>query len=670
MTVEFKKWQVPKSGSKEEKSVFNLMKTFASTLRKMPLYPPTHPIIKDSLVKLFLELNEFFTTYGKVELNILDNTLLFYGEPLEGVESVAKNLIADLKKVNIEGITFTSGLSETELGKFLKVLTLKPEAVAAAGGLKALFAKEGISHVMQNEMRYTRIKEEEEITKKDKAAKVAEAEASKAKAKDIVAQVSDFLSGESDIVPKKESISFEFKKHTRRIVKQMLRLIGPEEAIDEALKIIEKRFNRAGFTEEERQFYIEKLKKETIKLKMPKVSKKQLERQLQVLTDENKNLKVKLEKVDELTRQQVKKATEELVKENQKVKKEKKRINLVLKNVAEGLVIVDKDGKVLLLNPAAEKLLGVDKEDKVGQHILKGLKEEQMISLSKDKQQTIEIELAGPSQDAKKTLRASTAVIESEEGETIGMVSVLSDITKQKGLERMKDAFVSHVSHELRTPLISIQKSLALILEEGADKFDDQQKQFLEIASNNASRLTSLVNDLLDIAKLESGRMSLNYTHIKLDSVVNNIFSMVKDWADTRGISLDEAGLEHAELDADVKMLDQIFTNLIGNAIKFTPPGGKITVSAEVANGEVKVTVSDTGCGIPAESLGKIFNKFEQVKSVDPQTSTKGTGLGLAIVKELVELHGGQINVESEPGKGTRFYFVIPQQKEVLDIRD
>jgi len=674
MAAEFKKWQVPKKGSKEERIVFDLMKTFASTLRKMPLYPPTHPIIKDSLIKLFLQLSEFFTVYGKVEFNILDNNILFYGQPLEGIQSAAKNLIADLKKVNIEGMTFMPGLGEIELGKFLNVLTLKPEAIAESGGLKALFAKENISHIIQSEVRYARIKEEEEIAKKGQGAKIAggtDDGSSEGKSKDIVAEVSNFLSGKSDVVPHKESISFEFKKNARRLVKQMLKLIGPEKAIDEALKIIEKRFNRAGFTEEEREFYIEKLKKETIRLKAPKVSKKQLEQQLHVLTNENEKLKAKLEKVDELTKQQVEKVTEDLVKENRKVKKEKERINSVLKNVSEGLVIVDKEGKVLLLNPAAERLMGVDKEDKVGQHILEGLKEEQIVSFSKDKKQAIEIELAGPSQDTKKTLRASTAVIESEEGETIGMVSVLSDITKQKDLERMKDAFVSHVSHELRTPLISIQKSLGLILEGGSDKLDEQQKQFLEIASNNATRLTSLVNDLLDVAKLESGRMSLNYAHIKLGTIVDDTFNMVKGWADTRGVCLEKVGVENIELDADAKMLNQVFTNLIGNAIKFTPQGGKITVSAEVLDkGQLKISVSDTGCGIPAESLGTVFNKFEQVRSVDPQTSVKGTGLGLAIVKEIVELHGGTVEAESELGKGANFFFIIPKQKEVLDIRD
>ncbi|MFH2145844.1 MAG: ATP-binding protein [Candidatus Omnitrophota bacterium] len=679
-------WKVPKKGSEEEKFIFDLLRTLSSTLRVIPLYPPTHPMIKGAVIKLFLEFDNFFKKYsGNLSFDIIDNNMLICGKPAEETPNITKNLIADFKKFNIDGLIFAEGVNDMELGAFLKLLTLKPEAVAAAGGLKALMEKEQIRHISQSEVRYTRIKEEEEVVKKQDKKKKGETEGERIEGlggreetgeptadekKDIVAEVSDFLSGKGEAIPQKELISMECKNNTRRLVKQLLKLIGPERAVEEVLKIIEDRFQRAGFTDDEQDFYIEKIRKETIKLKIPKVTKKQLEKELISLRKENEQLKKNVRTGDGSIEKKVEEATIELKQENVRIKREKERINSVLKNIAEGLVIVDNEGKVLLLNPAAEQLLGVNKEEKVGKHILEGLRDEHMVSLSKEKQQAIEIELAGTNNQTKKTLRASTAVIENDAGETIGMVSVLSDITKQKELDRMKDAFVSHVSHELRTPLISIQKSIELVLESVADKLDAQQKQFLEIAGNNANRLTRLVNDILDIAKLESGHMNPQYDKVKPASVLSEVFEMLNGWAQTRKIMLEATGFENLEIEADAKMLNQVFTNLIGNAIKFTPAEGKITVSVEATDTEIKCSVKDTGAGIPPESVKRIFDKFEQSKIMPQDTNTKGSGLGLAIAREIIELHGGKIWAESELGKGSSFIFVLPKEKVIWDIRD
>ena len=135
-------------------------------------------------------------------------------------------------------------------------------------------------------------------------------------------------------------------------------------------------------------------------------------------------------------------------------------------------------------------------------------------------------------------------------------------------------------------------------------------------------------------------------------------------------MGLKKEGLESIEFDGDSKLLSQALTNLVGNAIKFTPEGGSVTLAAETVGKEIKVSVIDTGCGIPKDSLDRIFGKFEQAKTVPTAGSPKGTGLGLAIVKEIVQLHGGKIWIESEVGKGSKFIFQIPKEKEVLDSRD
>ncbi|MBU1086995.1 MAG: cell wall metabolism sensor histidine kinase WalK [Candidatus Omnitrophica bacterium] len=686
--MEFKKWETPFKGSQDEKEVVDLLKAFSSTLKKIPLYPATHPMVKDSILQLYLGLDKFSKTYGDFVFDITDNNIMICEKPFEA-SGMNKELTAEFKKISIEGITFKQGVSDYELESFLKLFLLKPDMIKEKGGLKQIMADQEITKIIFNEVHYARIKTEEEIRKITDESGLGEgdgqgsgqAEAnSESEDKDIVGMVSDFFSGKSDEVPDKEVISYEFKRNARRVVKQLLELVGPEKAVDEILALIEARFDKAGFSTEEKDVYVEKVKKQIIKLKTPKLSKKDLEKQLKALKQENKRvheleqenekLKKMLKNADQNVDDAVMHATATLTDENKKIKREKHRINSVLKHVAEGLIIIDNEGKVLVLNPAAEQLLGASKESKVGQHILEDIKEDQMVSLAKDGQREIEIELAGPSAGTKKTLRASSAVIENEEGQTVGMVSVLSDITRQKELERMKDTFVSNVTHDLRAPLISIQKSLSLVLDISKDTMSSEQKQFLEIASNNASRLTILVNDLLDVAKLESGRTRLEYAKTNLEEVINTVFDMLGAWANSRGVKLKKEGVSDILFDADAKLLGQLFNNLVGNAIKFTPEGGSVKIFVQRQDKDLRFEVIDTGCGIPEDSLEKIFAKFEQAKTIPASGSPKGTGLGLTIVKEIVLLHGGKIWVESEIGKGSKFIFVLPFEKEVLDIRD
>ncbi len=342
---------------------------------------------------------------------------------------------------------------------------------------------------------------------------------------------------------------------------------------------------------------------------------------------------------------------------------EKKQTDAVIRSVAEGLVVVGPDGKVLMMNPAAEKLLGVNKKEKLGKPINEDLREEQLITLTKQNKDTggKEIELASESDETKKILRASSAVIENENGETVGMVSVLSDITRQKELERMKTGFVASVSHELRTPLIAIDKSLQLILSKTTGSLTETQEQFLTIAERNLKRLSRLIDDLLDMSKLEAGKMTLKRQPASLEKIIADSVFALDNWAKTKFITIEKnvaAALPEVNVDAD--RLTQILNNLMGNAIKFTPAHGTITVTAAVKKpGEVEISVRDTGIGISPENLGKVFDKFYQVGE-RVSTDISGTGLGLSIVKELVELHGGKIWVDSDKGQGTTFTFTLP----------
>jgi len=342
---------------------------------------------------------------------------------------------------------------------------------------------------------------------------------------------------------------------------------------------------------------------------------------------------------------------------------EKKQTDAVIRSVAEGLVVVGPDGKVLMMNPAAEKLLGVSKKEKVGKPINEDLREEQLITLTKKNNETggKEIEFASESDETKRILRASSAVIENENGETVGMVSVLSDITRQKELERMKTGFVASVSHELRTPLIAIDKSLQLILSKTTGPLSETQEQFLTIAERNLKRLSRLIDDLLDMSKLEAGKMTLNRQPAAMAKIITDSVFAMDNWAKSKSVTIAQNIDEHMpDVNVDADRVTQILNNLIGNAIKFTPAQGTITVSAKAKKpGEIEVSVRDTGIGISAENLVKVFDKFYQVGE-RVSTDISGTGLGLSIVKELVELHGGKIWVDSEKGQGAIFTFILP----------
>jgi PAS domain S-box-containing protein len=349
-----------------------------------------------------------------------------------------------------------------------------------------------------------------------------------------------------------------------------------------------------------------------------------------------------------------------------KVLTDKRRTEAVIRSIAEGLVVVDEQGKVIMMNPAAEKLLGVSRKNKIGAPITESLREEQLLSLAsgnddkKDGQR--EIELISQQDETKKILRASSAVIENESGQTVGMVSVLSDITKQKELDRLKASFVANVSHELRTPLIAIDKSLSLIMNNAAGELSPPQKQFLTIAERNLKRLNLLINDLLDLSKLESGRTEFKRQLSQIENVINESADSFNNWTQTKSITIErriQKGLPDVNMDPN--RIIQVLTNLIGNAIKFTPNNGKITVQAVLDNSkkEVKVSVADTGIGIARENLAKVFDKFYQVGE-RVSSDMFGTGIGLSIAKEIVELHGGRIWAESERGSGATFIFALP----------
>ncbi len=235
---------------------------------------------------------------------------------------------------------------------------------------------------------------------------------------------------------------------------------------------------------------------------------------------------------------------------------------------------------------------------------------------------------------------------------------------KLKELDRMKEDFMSSVTHELRSPLTAIKGYINLMLEGRAGEISPRQKEFLTIVSNNTSRLGRFINDILDLAKIEAGMMEIKPELVSLYEPANEIMTLMKSVAEDKKITLiSEVPPDAPKLMIDKDRVGQIITNLLSNALKFTPEGGKITLKYIDKGEYVQIGVADTGIGIPKESLGKIFSKFEQVSEHRKKVKgAKGTGLGLSIAKGLTEGHGGKIWVESEVDVGTTFWFTLPKQ--------
>jgi signal transduction histidine kinase len=228
-------------------------------------------------------------------------------------------------------------------------------------------------------------------------------------------------------------------------------------------------------------------------------------------------------------------------------------------------------------------------------------------------------------------------------------------------LDRLKSDFVSNVSHELRTPLTAIKGAVDLVLREVAGPLTEKQTHYLTRVRSNTQHLAGLINDLLDLSKIESGRIEVNSSRVSLGGLAHEVMETLRPVAAEKFIALETTIPEPPILVwADREKINQVLMNLIGNAIKFTPAQGRVAVSVEKNGSEsIRVSVSDTGPGIPPQEKEKIFDKFYQIAQVG-ETKPRGTGLGLAICKALVELNGGRIWVETTENRGSTFCFTLP----------
>jgi PAS domain S-box-containing protein len=342
----------------------------------------------------------------------------------------------------------------------------------------------------------------------------------------------------------------------------------------------------------------------------------------------------------------------------------------ILEGVADGVLVADADGQVILFNAAAERILGLPREKALGRTInemlglygsqAKDWMEKIVGWARRSETYTSEEYLAAQLEIGDSVVSVHLAPVQMEGNEFLGTVSAFRDVTVEVEAERAKTEFVSTVSHELRTPMTSVKGYVKLLLMGAVGRLTDEQQNFLSIVDTNVNRLTTLVNDLLDISRIESGRMAISPQVMRVEEVIGQITRELETRATDQGLTLwRSVPSTLPKVVADPDRVAQVLTNLVANACNYTLPGGEVTVSARAVGDEVRVSVQDTGIGISPEDQEKIFDRFFRADDEVVQNAS-GTGLGLPIVQSLVEMQGGQVWVESEPGQGSTFTFTLP----------
>ncbi len=364
--------------------------------------------------------------------------------------------------------------------------------------------------------------------------------------------------------------------------------------------------------------------------------------------------------------QQAKQLQDEMVRTLFDFNTEKKRLKTIINCIADGVMVTNRNLELVLHNPALMRLMEISEETKNPVPVARIINDESLISTLKKIQSgecSIDESISQEINVGTKALRAISAPTLGPDRNVFwtvaGAVTVFEDITAFKQLDQMKSDFVNMVAHELRSPLVSIRQLLSVLLEGLAGPLQEKQTDFVSRGTKKIDALLELINDLLDVAKIEAGRYVQHQVPTDIGQIIEEVVSLMESRAQERGISLTHSCQDLKPIQADPKNMEEIFNNLITNAINYSPEGGKVTITAKVAGEYMEIKVGDTGVGIPSEELPKIFDKFYRVKHPKTRQVT-GTGLGLAIVKSAIEAHQGSIDVESVVDQGTIFRILLP----------
>jgi len=373
--------------------------------------------------------------------------------------------------------------------------------------------------------------------------------------------------------------------------------------------------------------------------------------------------KKRLEQEAELLRREREKSLQDIA-------MEKSKIRTIVNCMAGGVIVTDRESQIVLNNPAAARMLGIHDTHLAGRPLSQCIKDEvlnqligEIFTCRYSEPSILSRELViGESHITH--LRAHAGPVRSDEGEILGAVIVLEDISYLKELDRMKSNLVAMVSHELRAPLAAIEQQLMVVRDGFAGEVTEKQWHILERIKERSDGLMAMIKNLLDLSKIETGQTVHKKELINLNDLLRKVLDLFSSQATVKKITLRlEEGRNIPLVEADQSTMEVVFNNLLSNGLQYTSEGGSIELKTSVEGDYVKIDVSDTGIGIDPEDLPKIFDRFYRVRS-EKTRHVVGAGLGLAVTKAIIEAHAGSIEVTSEVDKGTTFSVLLPKQVE------
>lgn len=336
--------------------------------------------------------------------------------------------------------------------------------------------------------------------------------------------------------------------------------------------------------------------------------------------------------------------------------------------MADGVLVTDQAGNIVLHNPAATRMLGLEEESPLGKHLFDWTKSEELKHMvekvlhrgTTTQYQGISQELAWGN-PPKHFFMAHCAPVLNEEGGVLGSVTIFNDVTWFKELDQMKSDFVNMVSHELRSPLSSIRQQISLLVEGIAGEINEEGNRILHRLQGRIDGLIGMINNLLDLSRIEAGRLIQQKEKISVPEIVQGAIEVITPEAQGKNISFEVTiDPELVTIHADRQSMETVFNNLVNNAVKYNREGGKVIISAHNRGEFLEIKVSDTGVGIAKVDLPRVFDKFFRIRN-EYTRKVIGSGLGLPLAKAIIEAHLGTISVESEPNKGTAFTVLLPR---------
>jgi len=356
----------------------------------------------------------------------------------------------------------------------------------------------------------------------------------------------------------------------------------------------------------------------------------------------------------------------EISETNVQLKLARDKTESIVTNLTNGIIVLDRGMRVTNLNPMAEEILGLSKASVLNKKISEHPKEKNLQNLAKiiypegkqKNKKNYEITIPEP---LELVLQVTTTPVLDAKGRTLGTMKIMHDITREKTIDRMKSEFISIAAHQLRTPLSAIKWTLKMLMDGDVGSISEEQKKFIGRGYESNERMIHLVNDLLNVSRIEEGRFRYEFSESAIDTIIKEIIDELRHKIDKNDIkvTIKKDPTILPKLILDTSKIRLAIENLLDNAVRYSPPGGKLIIILQKEDDHLLCSIQDSGVGIPKKQQPRVFTKFMRGDNV-VRMQTEGTGLGLFIVKNIIERHKGKIWFESEEGKGTTFFFTLP----------